>query len=119
MITLNHLVRRQSDVSACCISGHSALRPLQLQRTAAAFHNILHSPGCNCVAPKSGSPVHMQQARIAGLADHFSNAVVVGSSTEEGRHYPRIGRPGDRGILQKSSLNPGVSQLQRLHFRMS
>ena len=60
-----------------------------------------------------------EQAGIAGLSDHFSNAVVVGASSAEGRHHTRIGRPGDRGILQKSSMNPGVSQLQRLHFRMS
>jgi len=60
-----------------------------------------------------------EQGWLAGLADHFSSSVVVGASSAEGRHYPRMGRPNSRGAPQRSSMNPGASQLQRLHFRMS
>ena len=56
---------------------------------------------------------------IAGLADHFSNEVVAGTSSAEGRQSPRIGRPSNPRVSQNSSMNPGASQLQRLHFRMS
>jgi hypothetical protein len=61
----------------------------------------------------------MQQARIAGLADHFSNAVVVGALSTEGHHHPRIGRPNTRLMPQKSSMKSGTSPLQRFRFRMS
>jgi len=60
-----------------------------------------------------------EQVWIAGLADHFSNAVVVGTSTAGGCHHTRIGRPGNRSPLGKGSMNSGTSQLQRLYFRMS
>ena len=53
------------------------------------------------------------------IASEIEEAVVVGASSAEGRHYPRIGRPNSRGAPQKSSMNPAASQLQRLHFRMS
>jgi hypothetical protein len=54
------------------------------------------------VKPASnGGPRDLQlgeQVRITGLADHFSNAVVVGTSSAEGRHFPCIGRPSNRRV---------------------
>jgi hypothetical protein len=38
-----------------------------------------------------------KQVRIADFPDHFSNAVVGGASSAEGRHHSRIGRPSNRG----------------------
>jgi hypothetical protein len=54
------------------------------------------------VEPASnGGPRDLQlgkQARIAGLADHSPNAVVVGTSSAEGRLHTRIGGLSNQGI---------------------
>ena len=39
-----------------------------------------------------------EQVWITGLADQFSNAVVVGTSSAKGRHHARIGRPSNRRV---------------------
>jgi len=46
--------------------------------------------------------------QIADLADRFSNSVVVGASSAEGRHCPPIGWPNSRGVPQRSSMNAGA-----------
>jgi hypothetical protein len=42
-----------------------------------------------------------KQARIAGLADHLSNTVVVGASSAEGRHRNSIGTPATAAYHRK------------------
>ena len=60
-----------------------------------------------------------EQLLIAALADHFSNALVVSTSSAEGCHQIRIGRPNNRCIPRKSSMNRETSQPQRPHLQVS
>ena len=72
---------------------HGVIAALQFQLTSRAWSHAIATLG--------------KQARIAALADHSSNTVVVSTSSTEGRHHTRVGRPNNLGTPQRSSMIQG------------